>query len=50
MSRILVEGVKEFGTSWIELSRLLPGRPENHCKNRWVRMIQSRGAIQSVNC
>lgn len=33
--RIIVDSVRQLGTKWSEMTRLLPGRTDNAIKNRW---------------
>jgi hypothetical protein len=30
-----VAAVGQLGTKWVQVAKLLPGRPENSVKNRW---------------
>ena len=42
--RILVGAQRRYGNKWAEIARLLPGRPENSVKNRYVRVLGRREA------
>lgn len=37
---VLIKCIKEFGSKWSEISKNIPGRPENMIKNRFYSYIK----------
>lgn len=43
---MLIKCIKEFGSKWSEISKSLPGRPENMIKNRFYSYIKKNYEIR----
>lgn len=43
--KMLELGIEKFGTSWVKISELVPGRTQRQCRARWL-ITQRRERIQ----
>jgi hypothetical protein len=43
---LLTEGVKKYGTKWVPIAALVPGRTNAQCRSRWHRHLDARNRNQ----
>lgn len=47
--RIIIEKIRQVGTKWADIARLLPGRTDNSVKNRWNSTLRRRKIVDVNN-
>lgn len=45
--QVIIQTIRNIGTKWAEISRLLPGRTDNSIKNRWNSTLKRRLSMEN---
>jgi hypothetical protein len=47
--QMIIAAIRQFGTKWADIARLLPGRTDNAVKNRWNSTLSRRLSRMNEN-
>lgn len=43
---LVIAAIQQMGPKWADIARILPGRTDNMCKNRWNSTLKRRRALE----
>jgi hypothetical protein len=47
---LLIQLHEQYGNQWVKIAGLIPGRSDNHIKNRWNSTLKKRDPTLAVQC